>query len=77
MDALPRLIARLNTGKLAFIAFLAGALSVLAMRFAVRPRTASMTFGYFRAEILAALTNGVTLVVVAGIIMYEAIERHW
>ncbi len=31
MDALPRLIARLNTGKLAFIAFLAGALSVLAM----------------------------------------------
>ena len=31
MDALPRLIARLNTGKLAFIAFVAGALSVLAM----------------------------------------------
>jgi cobalt-zinc-cadmium efflux system protein len=51
------------------------ALSVLAMRFAVRPRTASMTFGYFRAEILAALTNGVTLVVVAGIIVFEAIER--
>ena len=31
MDALPRLIARLNTGKLAFIAFVAGALSVLSM----------------------------------------------
>jgi apolipoprotein N-acyltransferase len=31
MDALPKLIARLETGKLAFIAFLAGALSVLAM----------------------------------------------
>jgi apolipoprotein N-acyltransferase len=31
MDALPRLIARLNTGKLAFIAFAAGVLSVLAM----------------------------------------------
>ncbi len=31
MDALPRLIARLNTGKLALIALAAGALSVLAM----------------------------------------------
>jgi apolipoprotein N-acyltransferase len=31
MDALPKLIARLATGKLALIAFLAGALSVLAM----------------------------------------------
>jgi cobalt-zinc-cadmium efflux system protein len=51
------------------------ALSLLAMRFATRPRTASMTYGYFRAEILAALTNGVTLVVVSFAIMYEAIQR--
>jgi cobalt-zinc-cadmium efflux system protein len=50
-------------------------LSVVAMMFAARKRTASMTYGYFRAEILAALVNGVTLVVVAVLVVYEAIGR--
>ena len=33
------------------------------------------TFGYQRAEILVALTNGVILVVVCGFIFWEAIHR--
>jgi cobalt-zinc-cadmium efflux system protein len=50
-------------------------LSVIAMRFASKPRTASMTYGYFRAEILAAMANGITLVVVAIVIVYQAVMR--
>jgi cobalt-zinc-cadmium efflux system protein len=51
------------------------ALSLLAMRFAAKPRTPQMTYGYYRAEILAALVNGATLVVIAIFILYEAIAR--
>ena len=51
------------------------ALSLIAMRFATRQRTPRMTYGYYRAEILAALTNGVTLVVISIFIFYEAIVR--
>jgi cobalt-zinc-cadmium efflux system protein len=50
-------------------------LSVIAMRFASKPRTSSMTYGYFRAEILAAMANGITLVVVAIVIVYQALLR--
>jgi cobalt-zinc-cadmium efflux system protein len=50
-------------------------LSVIAMRFASKPRTSSMTYGYFRAEILAAMANGISLVVVAIVIIYQAITR--
>jgi cobalt-zinc-cadmium efflux system protein len=50
-------------------------LAVIAMRFASKPRTASMTYGYFRAEILAAMANGITLVVVAIVIVYQAVMR--
>ncbi|WP_186575945.1 cation diffusion facilitator family transporter [Aquibacillus kalidii] len=35
----------------------------------------SKTYGYKRFEILAALFNGVTLVVIAGYIFYEAFQR--
>lgn len=51
------------------------ALSLIAMRFAAKPRTPQMTYGYYRAEILAALVNGVTLVVISIFIFYEAIAR--
>jgi cobalt-zinc-cadmium efflux system protein len=50
-------------------------LSLLAMRFALKQRTQEMTYGYYRAEILAALVNGVTLVVVSIFIFYEAFQR--
>ncbi len=50
-------------------------LTLFAMRFARRPATAQRTYGSHRAEILAALANGATLVAVAGYIFAEAFER--
>jgi cobalt-zinc-cadmium efflux system protein len=54
---------------------LALGLAVLAGWFASRPPDQGRTFGYQRAEILVALTNGVILVVVCGFIFWEAIHR--
>jgi cobalt-zinc-cadmium efflux system protein len=51
------------------------ALALFAMRFAERPATARHTYGYYRAEILAALVNGATLIAIALIIFLEAYER--
>jgi len=42
---------------------------------ASRPATSQMSYGYRRAEILAAVTNGAALWVIAGAIVYEAIGR--
>lgn len=50
-------------------------LTLFAMRFARRPATARRTYGSYRAEIIAALVNGATLVAVAVYIFIEAIER--
>ncbi len=51
------------------------ALSVFAIRLARRPATTKRTFGYVRLEILAALVNGASLLVIAGLILVEAWER--
>lgn len=51
------------------------ALSLVAMRFAQRPATPDKTYGYLRVEILAALLNGVTLIVLALLIFREAWQR--
>jgi cobalt-zinc-cadmium efflux system protein len=55
----------------------AGALtmSLLAARLATRPAHGSWTYGLGRAEILSAQANGVTLLVLALLIVYEAIVR--
>ena len=50
-------------------------LSLFALRFAARPATAQKTYGFQRVEILAALVNGVTLVLISLVIFYEAYER--
>jgi cobalt-zinc-cadmium efflux system protein len=50
-------------------------LSLLAVWFARRPPSPRNTYGYLRLEILAALANGVVLLVVAGVILYEAYRR--
>jgi cobalt-zinc-cadmium efflux system protein len=42
---------------------------------ASRPAPAQMSYGYRRAEILAAITNGLALWAVAGMIVYEAVRR--
>jgi cobalt-zinc-cadmium efflux system protein len=51
------------------------ALSLLAVRFASRPATPRKTYGFYRLEILAALANGVTLMVLSILICYEAYHR--
>ena len=50
-------------------------LSLLAVLFASRPPTARRTFGYARAEILAAMTNAVILFGMSVFIVVEAIRR--
>jgi cobalt-zinc-cadmium efflux system protein len=51
------------------------ALSLAAARLASRPARGAMTYGMGRAEILSAQANGVTLLVLALVIVYEAIRR--
>jgi cobalt-zinc-cadmium efflux system protein len=50
-------------------------LSLFALRIAARPATDEKTFGYLRAEILAALANGLILVLVGFWIAYESYGR--
>ncbi|MFC2072102.1 cation diffusion facilitator family transporter [Chloroflexota bacterium] len=54
---------------------LALGLALFAITIARRPATPSRTYGYHRVEIMAALANGVTLVVLALWIFYEAYQR--
>lgn len=51
------------------------ALALLAVRLAARPPTPQRSYGYKRAEILAALFNGVALIGVSIWILYEAVRR--
>ena len=46
-----------------------------AIRLAARPATGAWTFGWKRAEILSAAANGITLLVVSGIVAVEAVSR--
>jgi cobalt-zinc-cadmium efflux system protein len=50
-------------------------LSLLAAWFAARPATDRRTFGYARAEILAAVANSLLLLAMAAVIFTEAIRR--
>jgi cobalt-zinc-cadmium efflux system protein len=53
----------------------AQALALAAMVLAARPADARRTYGWHRLEILAALGNGLTLVVLAGGIFWEGVVR--
>ena len=76
-------IGGLITGSLALLAdaghMLSDAFSLGLALFAVwlagHPVTPNRSFGYKRAEILAALVNGVTLVAISILIFYEAYRR--
>jgi cobalt-zinc-cadmium efflux system protein len=54
---------------------LALGLSLIALNLAKKPATTTRTYGYHRAEIIAALANGVTLVLVSIYIFYESYQR--
>ena len=49
--------------------------SYFAILYACRPPTKEKSFGFYRAEILAALFNGITLIVITGFIFWEAYRR--
>lgn len=49
--------------------------SIFAFRMARRPATAESTYGYHRAEILAALFNGLALWLIVGVIFAAAYSR--
>ena len=76
-------IGGLLTGSLALLADaghmltdVAGlAMALLAMKFSERPATPERTYGYYRAEILAALANAFILAGVSLYILLEAYER--
>lgn len=50
-------------------------LALVAVSLAARPATSKRTYGFNRAEILAALVNGLLLVLVSIWVIYEAIRR--
>ncbi|MGI8760233.1 MAG: cation diffusion facilitator family transporter [Jatrophihabitantaceae bacterium] len=49
--------------------------SLWAIHLAARPAAGGWTFGWKRAEILSAAANGITLLVVSGVVTVEAIRR--
>lgn len=51
------------------------ALALWAIRLAARPAAGRMTFGWKRVEILSAMANGATLLVLAAWLTFEAIGR--
>lgn len=51
------------------------AIALIAFKLAEKVANNSKTFGYKRFEILAAVLNGLTLIIIALFIFYEAIDR--
>jgi cobalt-zinc-cadmium efflux system protein len=50
-------------------------LSLFALRISARPATDEKTYGWLRAEILAALANGIFLILIGIYIFYESYRR--
>jgi len=51
------------------------ALSAIAFRMSSRPADAKRSYGYQRFQILAAFVNGLSLLVIVGWILFEAVQR--
>ena len=54
---------------------LALVLSLMAVRFASLPATPGRSYGYHRVEILSALFNGSLLILLSGVLLYNAARR--
>lgn len=50
-------------------------ISLFAIWMATRPATKNMPFGWYRAEVIGALTSVLLIWVVTGVLVYLAIER--
>ncbi|MDH4211000.1 MAG: cation diffusion facilitator family transporter [candidate division WOR-3 bacterium] len=72
---LSRSIALISDAGHMFTHAFAITISLVAIIIAARPPCHHRTFGLYRAEILAAFINGLFLLAVGGLIIYEAIER--
>lgn len=76
-------IGGLLTGSLALLAdaghmltdVLALALAIFVARLAERPATPQRTFGFLGAEVVGAFLNGATLILIVGLVLWEAIGR--
>jgi cobalt-zinc-cadmium efflux system protein len=68
-------LALLSDSAHVFMDVVALLLSYGAIRISARPSNSSMTFGYHRFEIFAALINGITIIGIAFFIFYEAYWR--
>ena len=51
------------------------ALAAVAFQASKRPADAKLTYGYQRFQILAAFVNGLSLLLIVGWILYEAVDR--
>ncbi|AYY66841.1 CDF family zinc efflux transporter CzrB [Staphylococcus hominis] len=51
--------------------------ALIAFIYAEKNATSTKTFGYKRFEVLAALFNGITLLIISGVIIIEAIRRFF
>src|SRR5210317_2668382 len=51
------------------------ALAAVAFHVSKRPVDGNLTYGYQRFQILAAFVNGLSLLVIVGWILFEAVER--
>jgi cobalt-zinc-cadmium efflux system protein len=80
---LAEVVGGLLTGSLALLAdaghmltdVLGLGMALFAIRFAQRPATPARTYGFYRAEILAAAANSIVLFGIAGYILFEAWHR--
>jgi len=68
-------LALLSDSAHVFMDVVALLLSYGALKISERPSNSSMTFGYHRFEIFAALINGLTIILIASFIFYEAYWR--
>ena len=55
--------------------FSAIGISLVAFRIAKKPHSTKLSFGFHRIEIVAALVNGITLILVSCFIFYESYKR--
>lgn len=72
---LTRSIALISDAGHMFTHSFAIGIGLIAIYIARKPQCHHRTFGLYRAEVLAAFTNGLILLAVAGIIIAEAIKR--
>lgn len=52
-------------------------LAYIAFRLSSRPADTNQSYGYHRAETLAAFVNALTMIVLVGWILYEAVQRFF